>query len=823
MTENTSPAASPKERPSFLRRLLRILGRTLAVLLVLIILTVLGFGLWAWSQLRGSLPDLDGEVRVQGIEGDITIERDSQGIPSIRGESRRDVAFGLGFLHAQERFFQMDLLRRRAAGELAEVFGAGVVPSDAAVRIHRFRHLAQRVLAESDEAERAVLEGYAAGVNAGLDALDAPAFEYLVFRTEPSAWQEEDSILVLLSMFLQLQGGAVSGEAVVSGLHEALPQELFDFLLPRGDEWDAPLLGESRTSPQPPSPEVLNLRTANQQAARRPASEFTPPFMPGSNAFAVSGDLAEDGGALVAEDLHLAFSVPNLWYRAVLEWPDDTGQTHRVVGVTLPGSPATVVGSNTHVAWGVSNSVVDTSDLVVLEIDPEDPEVYMTPDGPRRIEYHREVIRSKGGGEEEVEVAWTIWGPVIEDKIDPRKRAVRWVVHEDGAVDFNILRLETAGDLDQALDLAASAGAPALNIVFADAEGRIGWTILGRLPQREGTEGWLQSSSTDATKYWDGLLPPEETPRISNPPSDRLWTANNRLVDGEMLALLGRAGSGYLPGARARQIRDALFDLEEAEATDLLNILLDNRALSLARWRDKLLEVLDDEVVAADPQRAEMRRLVEAWDGRASLDAVGYRMVRTFRIALARRLLDPLVAPYLEVVPQFEFVIDIMQFETPLWQLVSEEPMHLLDPQYSNYQAAYLAAVGDTFDTLLEEGGEPLDLSARTWGEKTVTDIRHPLSRALPFLSGWLDMPARSLPGDMDMPRIHHPRHGSTLRMVVSPGREEEGILHMPGGQSGHPLSPNYRDGFDSWAAGEASPLLPGSTVHTLRLVTEGS
>src|SRR5215218_2144798 len=459
------------------RRALRWLGRGLLLLVLALALAAAGGALWLRSRASASLPPLEGEVRAAGLAAPVTVERDALGIPTIRGASRADVAFGTGFAHAQDRFFQMDLQRRRAAGELAEVVGTRGFRPDADVRVHRFRHLARRVLAASSPAERAVLESYARGVNAGLASLKGKPFEYFVFRAEPAAWKPEDSILVLLSMFLQLQDEDGAVERNRQLLRQCVPRGMVAFLDPEGTEWDAPLVGEPRTAPPVPAAGALDLRRGAAATAALQGREPEEPEKPaGSNAWAVAGAHTADGGALLANELHLNLTVPNLWYRASYVWPG-----RRVTGATLPGLPAMVVGSNGRVAWGFSNSVVDTSDLVVLEVDPRDPDLYRTPEGPRRIEHHREVLRARGGEERTVTVDWTIWGPVIAKDRQGRPLALRWVAHEPDGVNFEVLGLETARDLDEALDVAHRSGVPALNFVAADASGRVAWTILGRL------------------------------------------------------------------------------------------------------------------------------------------------------------------------------------------------------------------------------------------------------------------------------------------------------------------------------------------------------
>ena len=299
---------------------------------------------------------------------------------------------------------------------------------------------------------------------------------------------------------------------------------------------------------------------------------------------------------------------------------------------------------------------------------------------------------------------------------------------------------------------------------------------------------------------------------MADPPSGRIWTANARVVDGEMLAKVG--DGGYALGARARQIRDGLMKLEKATPRDLLAIQLDDRAVFLERWRDLLLRTLSPEAVKGHPERAELRRLVETtWTGRASVDSAAYRAVRAFRNFAMEEVFTPLSGQAGR--PPEEIFGPTFQFEGPLWRILTERPPHLLDPKYKSWDEKLLAAVDQQIGYYGERGGA---LADRTWGERNTTRIGHPLSRAVPGAGRWLDVPARPLPGDEDMPRVQGPDFGASERLVVSPGNEAAGFFHMPAGQSGHPMSPYYYKGHEAWEEGRPTPFLPGPAVHRLRL-----
>ncbi len=811
-----------------LQRTLRVALRVFLITLGVAVLLLVASGLWLRHHLGQSLARLDGEIEIAGLVADVTIERDELGVPTIRGENRSDVARGLGFLHGQERFFQIDLIRRKAAGELAELVGAAALPLDRRVRIHRFRARARAIVAAMEDADRQLLDAYVEGVNAGLDALDAPPFEYLVLGTEPKPWSGEDSLLAGYAMYLDLQGNGGHRESVYGLAHDLLPPALYEFLAARGTEWDAPIDGEMLATPAIPAPEDFDLRALGAtelEVARRDAPEKMsgPDLQPtvierdagiGSNNWAVAGAHTTHGGPLLAPDLHLGPAVPNLWYRASLPFPAPTppGRERRVTGVTLPGVSAVMAGSNGDVAWGFTNSYGDWTDLVILEADPEDPDAYLTPDGPKRFERHQEVLRTADGGEEVLEVVETIWGPVWDTDHRGRQRALRWVAHDDRAVNFTVQWLESTSNLEEAMTVANRAGTPAQNFTVADRHGRVGWTIMGPMPRRFGHDGWLPSSWADGSRGWDGWLWPEEYPRVIDPESGRIWTANSRIVGGSMYELLG--DGGYDIGARGKQIRDGLMAVERAGENDLLAIQLDDRALFLERWRELLLEVLTPEATAADPRRAELRRLALTWNGRASIDSAAYRLVRAFRLELRDQVFEALTARIKDVDDGFRYT-RLGQKEGPLWQLASTRPAHLLNPRFDDWQAQFLAAVDAILDDLLEGGGE---LAERTWGARNQVRVRHPLSRFMSFASRWLDMPTMPLPGDNNMPRVQGTTFGASERMVVSPGREEEGFFHMPTGQSGHPLSPHYGNGHRAWMEGQPTSFLTGATVHTVIL-----
>jgi penicillin amidase len=812
------PPASP--RRAFPRRLLGYLGGAA----VFAVLACAGAAGWLYVEMRGSLAQLDGEAALPGATGAIVVERDALGIPTITAGSRADVARGLGFVHAQDRFFQMDLARRRAAGELSELFGSAALKIDTRTRLLRLRARARHAIEIGAPEDVALLNAYIEGVNAGLKALAVRPPEYLALRTEPRPWSVEDSVLVLGSMFLTLQDSEARREARLAAVYATLPKPLADFISASSSEWETPLVGSPHGAPSIPAASTLDVRAA-PPAVQRPHTRsdseegnsllawLSPPAdddARGSNNWAVAGRLTSDGGAIVANDMHLGLSVPNIWYRASMVWHD--ARSRRLTGVTLPGLPSLVAGSNGEVAWAFTNSGGDWSDLVIVEPDPTDPSRYRAPTGTLPVETVHETIDVKGGASVPVDVRETIWGPIVDRDSSGRERALVWVPLRDGGMNGAWAGAETAETIEQLFDVAARAGIPAQNMVAAQRDGRIGWSIAGRIPWRVGYDGRLPTSWADGTRGWDGWIAPAEYPRVVDPPEGRIVTANNRLVDGAALRMLG--DGNYDPGARARQIGDDLKAIARASVRDMIAVQLDDRALFLSRWRDLLLQTL----AAADPQdseaRRELQRVVrEKWTGRASPDSAAYRIVREFRAHVAELAFAPLVERVRQVDPEYSFNA-ARGGEGPLWALVAEGPMHLLDPKFKTWTDLFVAAADLTAEDAQKAGG----IATYVWGQVNTVRIRHPLSVAVPMLGPLLDMPSEELPGDSNMPRVQGPTFGASERFAVSPGREKDGYFHMPTGESGHPLSAHYRDENEAWVSGVATSFLPGPAAHTLTL-----
>ena len=793
--------------------------RWLARGVLLLVLLFVGALLTGWLLLRGSLPRLNGQGALPGLHAVVSVERDAAGVPTVHADDREDLMRALGYLHAQDRFFQMDTLRRQGAGELAELFGSAAVEIDKESRQHRFRRQAREVVRQLPPDKAALARAYTAGVNAGLASLPVRPWEYLLLRAKPRPWEAEDSVLVVDAMVIALQDHGADERARLAVLDVYGPEALA-FLRPLVTERTAALDGSFL--PAPPVPDAGQLHVRSSLEGRGDAALAVAPALsagdevdarPGSNNFALAGARVSGGGALVANDPHLGLRVPNIWYRAALRWPGGEG-----TGVTLPGVPALVLGSNGHVAWAFTNGQVDTSDVVIVERDPADPARYRVPDGTgwEAFETVHESIAVAHGPPVRYDHRWTRWGPVVVDRdAAGRTLALRWSEYDPACVNLALIDLLDARTTEDALAVAHRGGQHTQNFVVGDRAGHIAWTILGRVPHRIGFDGALPASLADGARRWDGYLPEGEVPTVRDPADGQLWTANNRVLGGDALGLLGHGG--YSDPARAGQIRDRLSALagRPVTAADGLAVQLDDEARFLFRWRDLLLGILTDDAVRMQPALEMPREVARGWNGHATPDQAGFRLVREFRRTVIERVFGPIYAPVKAREPMADYGFNL---EQPLWSIVSARPTHLLPPGVATWDALLLDAVVQT----AKAGDKPPDgtgLRGMLWGEANVLRMRHPLSGALPpFAARWLDMPAQALPGDNHMPRVQRPSFGASMRMVVVPGREAEGVFEQPGGASGHFLSPFYRAGHADWAEGKPSPFLPGPAVYRATL-----
>lgn len=734
---------------------------------------------------------LEGNTQLKGLNKAVVVDRDNRGVPRIKADNNLDLARALGYLHAQERFFQMDLLRRSAAGELAELVGDKALPYDRNIRRHRFRARAEAALATMNAEDSAILQAYTQGVNAGLKALHSRPWEYWLLRQQPRPWQPADSLLVIDAMYLDLQGDIGQREWSLAALAQRLSPAQQQFWFPFGGSLDAALDDTFPTPQQPPAQPLPNLDTASQPA---------PPLNPGSNAWAVAGRFTQDGAAMLASDMHLTLRVPNIWYRAAARIKE-----HFWVGLTLPGAPALVVGSNGHIAWGFTNSYGDFSDLAV--ITPVGKDRYQTPQGPQPYQIHKEVIRSASGHSETLTIKDTRWGPIMGTLPDGRPYAQLWEAHRPDAVNMRLRKLVDCPDVNCALTLAPTLGIPTQNMVVVDTRGNIAWTLAGPIPERLGYEGLAPVDLSNGEHVWHDRLPASAYPRRINPTGGRIWSANQRMLGGAELDRIG--DGGYALGERAGRIRDVLRSKDRWQEKGFFALQMDNRVPLYDFWQQQLLQALKG--LPPSPEMVKATRLVANWDGQADAASQGFWLIEQYRQQLLSHLFAPFYALQ-KTLPGFRVHGISSQWEYPLRTLVTSQP------------AAYLPTGFESWSALLQETAARLVAdTARadwpSWGQQHLSRIRHPLSAALPdWLGKLIDAPVVPQSGNAFAVHVTGTTFGASERLVVTPGQEDRGILVMPGGQSDNPLSPYYLDGQSDWQQGKPEPLMPQESRWQLTL-----
>lgn len=739
-----------------------------------------GYGLmWA------NLPKLEGKVSVDGPAQSATLSRDKLGTAVIHASSRADAAYTLGYAHGQDRFFQMDLLRRNAAGELAGLFGDAALPLDKKHRLHQFRKRAADSLQALPTRQREILARYTKGVNDALNAQSFKGLEYLLTNTKPEPWCQEDSLLAIYSMYLDLQAGTVEREKVLTRLEQKFGPQMTAFIT-QNDPLQAALDNSRLPTPTVKVPTLDHKVVVS--AAYKPISESD---VVGSNNWAVTGELTKSGHAMLSDDMHLGLNVPVIWYRTQLNYPHE-GQNIQVTGVSLPGAPAIVVGTNNHVAWGFTNGYIDTADWIAL--DTNTPVTQIT-----------EPLTSTSGIHD-FQMATSKFGPV--SKIGDSFYALSWVAHQPYAVNMDLMALETATNVNAGLEATRTAGIPVQNMLIVDSQGNAAWRLTGAIPSRNQPASLPLPASEYPISQWQTRA--SDVPVVQQ---QRLWSANSRVLSAKDDARFGNGG--YAIASRSVQIRDNLLAGSRFDETDFFQQQLDNRALFMTRWQQFLLSQLQTQ-----PQQfADDIRELEQWQACACSESVGYTLVSAFR----NRLTDTLFSPLQSVLTQDKLSLRRLKrnLEPAVWQLLEQQPQSWLTANVDSWDELVLQVYRQSRDELLLQHSEQGRLSDLNWGKVNTLVIQHPFSRQIPQLSWLLDMPKVTGFGGRFEPAVQTTGFGASQRFVVQPGREQFGIMSIPGGQSGNPVSPFYRAGFSDYANHRATPLLPGEITHTLTLEPE--
>lgn len=830
------------------------------------------------------------------LSAPVDIELDRVEIPTIRAATLEDAAAAEGWMHARERFLQMDLARREAAGELGELVPAAV-SMDRPARLLGLRAVAERALAELPAAQRTLLERYCDGVNAQL-TLTTP-MEYRLLKVQPKPWLPADCVLVQLGMARYLDGSAQSDRARAA-LWRALPSEVARFLTSSSGALDMSVDGSPLPAPGAiPERSRFNLRAAKSSSRagasslrdtpaveprailRGPSSEGprvesgaglfdrrlalhaeshrggtelrqrdAEPWSdehalvhPGSNAFAVAGTRTKDGRAVVANDMHLALMAPGIWYRVALEWIDTAGAPRKLLGLSLPGVPLVVQGTNGHVAWGFTNLTADLADVVLVERDPADPGRYLVPGGSEPFGEFRETFADG----EALTRRTTRWGPVLETLPDGRMVAVRCATFEPGGIDFGLFDLALATTLEAGLDAARRWRGPPQNALFADADGRIGWTIAGTLPARGGERPTPAPLPWPEVPAWSGPLDADAKPTIVDPASGIL-TSGNQLSVAPSGALRSVLAIDEAAGDRAHRLRELLAARSDWTEAELHAVQLDVRSPRLLRWREAVLASVHPRtspsetpqndsppshptpvsptqpsgadassgsarsVRASPPTSDDARAAILAWNGEVTTDASAPVVLDAFRAEFRAAFAGAVAEAYPTLGPSdVEAAVD----DEALLRILEARTEHLCpDPEGWNAVASKCLARATARAT-------ESDNTLATRGARNRAAIRHPAADSLGAAARMAEMPRTPLPGHPTCVRVQTPQFGASQRSVVSPGRLEDAILVTPCGQSGMPMSPHFRSLHRPWQDGAAFPMVPGEATSKVRLVRE--
>ena len=803
-------------------RALRLVGFALALLIVGTL------ALFLWFR-QASQPLHEGTVRVPLLQQALRIERDEQGIPHVIAASEHDAAFGLGYAHAQDRLWQMEMNRRIAAGRLSEILGPAALDTDRFLRTLGIRRAAERICEGFDPEHRALADAYAAGVNAFLATRSGPLpVEFVLTRAPaPEPWTAADSVGWSLMMAWDL--------ARYSHMMELRRLELAQrFSLAELNDIYPPYPGEAppATADYVDLYRLMGLRQAgltdsvHRLVSLAPAAGFGAGDDVGSNNWVAAGRRTVSGKPLLAGDPHLGLATPSLWYFAALTAPGVN-----VIGATLPGVPGVLLGHNDRVAWTFTNTGVDQQDLYIERINPSNPDEYATPEGWTAFGQRTETIRVKGGDDVVMTVRETRHGPVLSglaaiDKgfANPQYvLALRWSALEPDDRSFAAVR--ALNKSRSAAEAEAALGQFQLvtqSAVFADVDGEIGMIVTGRIPMRRpdnDLQGIAPAPGWDPRYDWAGYLPFGEVPRMRNPSSGILVTANNRIVGSEYPHHLTH--DWFLP-YRARRIEELLNDRARHDATTFKAIQADIRSQAAL----DLMELLRDSRPLTEAGRDAMTRLAR-WDGRMDPDRPEPLIFHAWMRELKRRLFSddfgPLTAEYIDASERTPFLLRVLSGRA--------QGRDWCDDQRTPHRVETCAAMAaDALDAAVTAltSASGRDVAGLRWGEAHLAIAEHrPLSR-VGALARFVEL-RTPFPGDtytVNVGALAHreeapfsTRHAASLRAVYDLGAlDGNSFWVLSTGQSGSPFSDLYTSMLPLWRDVKYVPMRPAKGRNTMVL-----
>ena len=757
-------------------------------LTLLFVVALAAAGGWAWMQ--RSLPRLDGSVAAKGLAAPVEVVRDPEGVPHIFAKDERDGWFAMGYVHAQDRLWQMEFQRRVSDGRLSEFLGERAFEVDKLMRTLGIARMAERIVAHMDAGTRANLEAYSAGVNAFLASDPTLPIEFQVFRIEPRAWKPADSIAWLLVMAWDLSGNWRLELARMRFLAKLGPE--------RTNELMPPVPGDKAT----PLPDFRPLYAAAARETVALAEAYPPRGEAiGSNNWALSGARTDTGKPLLANDPHLGLQAPSLWYLAHVATP-----AGNVVGGTLPGVPFVVLGRNDETAWAFTTTNSDTQDLFIERVDPRDPASYVTPTGTAKFEVRDEVIRV-GKEERHVTVRSTRHGPVLSDVVKSVRDqapagyaiALAWAgLTEDFATARAGFALDRAKSGRDVVEAVRDFTAPHQNVVYADRGGHIGMIAAARVPVRRPDNeamGRIPVPGWDAKYDWQGFLPFEEMPQWVDPAGGEIVTANDKITPPGYQPFLS---VDWFPPYRSDRIRELLGERPKHTLASFEAIQAD----SLSRLARELLPA----VRAARPQTEAGRSaqtLLAAWGGEMKTGERAPLAFAAWYRELTRLVYADELGSLFEESWDFRatFMIAVMKGENGMERWCDDvgTPRH---------------------ETCDELAGRAFDLAAAdlqrryggiiAWGEAHRAQGIHRPFGVVPVIGRWFNIEPAT-PGDAYTIDVGHytirdaalpfgNRHAPSLRAVYDLADLDRSVYMQSTGQSGNVLSPWYANMAERWA-----------------------
>jgi len=769
------------------------------VLALILLLVVAAGGGYLW--LRTTLPQTEGTVTLAGLAAPVEVVRDRHGVPHIYAKTRADAAYALGFVHAQDRLWQMEMERRIGQGRLSELFGETTVATDRFLRTMGFYHYAERTLANLDPETQAALRAYAAGVNAYLDTTSWPrAPEFLILRHRPEPWRPADSLVWTKMMSFNLAGNWANEVLRIRLARRLTPRQIAEAF--PGYPADAPvaLSGLAKALRELP----LDWVQAAMPFRRQPGT--------GSNNWVLAGDRTATGKPLLANDPHLGLDAPSVWYFAHLEY-GDTG----VIGATLPGVPSVVLGRNRRLAWGFTNTYADVQDMFIEQLDPADDGRYLTPDGSLPFETRHEVIKVKDSDDIVLTVRTSRHGPIISDASASAAKAVRpgyvlafgWpILAADELTAQAGWRMNEARDWTEFRAALRDFHAAPQNVVYADVDGNIGFQVAGRTPLRapeNAISGMMPVPGWQAEYDWQGWIPFDELPRAFNPKAGFIATANNRIVGDDYPYYLTFE---WQPPYRIRRILDLLGERETHSIESFKAMQADVRSEMVRDFLPLLLAV-----PPADESAAATIAGMAGWDGTMAADSVLPTIFSAWYRELTRLVYADEMGGVFDSYWNFRpiFLFNVLTDKDGQGRWCDDTATAARETCETLIRVALTRALAD-LETRFGDDREDWQ-----WGRvhQAVSD-HNPFTR-IAGLREIFDIRVSKGGGrftvnvagnriyDDDQP--FRTTHGPSLRAIYDLDDPDRSLFIHSTGQSGNRLSPNYASFAEPWAVGDYIPM----------------